>query len=50
MDWMIGSQFLAALGNRFFLHHHIQISSETHSLSYPVDTRGSFPGVKAARE
>jgi hypothetical protein len=32
----------------FFLHHRVQTGSGTHSASYPMATRGSFPGDKAA--
>jgi hypothetical protein len=32
----------------FPLHHHVQNSSGAHPASYPVGTRGSFPGGKAA--
>jgi hypothetical protein len=32
----------------FSLHHRIQNDSGAHSASYPVGTRGSFPGGKAA--
>jgi hypothetical protein len=35
------------VGN-FSLHHHFQTGSEAHPAFYPGDTRGSFPGVKAA--
>jgi hypothetical protein len=28
----------------FFLLHNVQTGSGTHSASYPVDTRGFFPG------
>jgi hypothetical protein len=37
----------AGAGN-FSLHHRIQISSGAHLASYPMSTRGSFPGDKAA--
>jgi hypothetical protein len=36
-------QFLMRAGN-FFLHHCIQNSSGAHPASYPMSTRGSFPG------
>jgi len=29
-------------------HHHVQTNSGAHSSSYPMGTRGSFPGGKAA--
>jgi hypothetical protein len=32
----------------FSLHHCVQIGSGTHPASYPVGTRGSFPGGIAA--
>jgi hypothetical protein len=38
-------RFPAGAGN-FSLHHRIQNDSGAHSASYPVDTRGSFPGGK----
>jgi hypothetical protein len=41
-------QFLVGDGN-FSLHVHIQNSSGAHPASYPMGTRGSFPGGKAAR-
>jgi hypothetical protein len=40
-------QFLVGAGN-FSLHHHVQNSSGAHPASYPMGTRGSFPGGKAA--
>jgi hypothetical protein len=40
-------RFPAWAGN-FSLHHRIQKGSEAHSASYPMGTRGSFPGGKAA--
>jgi hypothetical protein len=30
------------------LHHCVQNGSGAHPASYPMGTRGSFPGVKAA--
>jgi hypothetical protein len=39
--------FLAGAGN-FSLHHCIQNGSGAHPASYPMGTRGSFPGGKAA--
>jgi hypothetical protein len=33
----------------FSLHHRVQNSSGAHPASYPMGTRGSFPGGKAAR-
>jgi hypothetical protein len=35
------------LGN-FFLHHRVQNGSGAHPTSYPMGTRGSFTGGKAA--
>jgi hypothetical protein len=32
----------------FSLHHHVQKDSEAHRVSYPMVTRGSLPGSKAA--
>jgi hypothetical protein len=40
-------QFLVGAGN-FSLHHHVQNGSGAHPASYPMGTRGSFPGDKAA--
>jgi hypothetical protein len=40
-------RFLAGSGN-FSLHHHIQNSSGAHPASYPMGTRVSFLGSKAA--
>jgi hypothetical protein len=40
-------QFPAGAGD-FSLHHRFQNSSEAHPVSYPMGTRGSFPGGKAA--
>jgi hypothetical protein len=40
-------RFPAGAGN-FSLHHHVQNGSRAHSASYPMGTRGSFPGGKAA--
>jgi hypothetical protein len=37
----------AGAGN-FSLHHRVQNGSEAHPASYPMGTRGSFPGGKAA--
>jgi hypothetical protein len=33
----------------FPLYHHVQNGSGAHPASYPMGTRGSFPGGKAAR-
>jgi hypothetical protein len=40
-------RFPAGAGN-FSLHHCVQNGSGSHPTSYPMDTRGSFPGDKAA--
>jgi hypothetical protein len=42
-----GVRFPAGAGN-FSLHHHVQNCSGAHPASYPMGTRGSFTGVKAA--
>jgi len=34
----------------FSPHHRVQTGSESHPASYPMFTRGSFPGGKAAGE
>jgi hypothetical protein len=40
-------RFPAGAGN-FSLYHRVQNGSEAHTTSYPMGTRGSFPGGKAA--
>jgi hypothetical protein len=40
-------RFPAGTGN-FSLHHRVQNGSEAHPASYPVGSKGSFPGGKAA--
>jgi hypothetical protein len=40
-------RFPAEDGN-FSFHHRVQNGSEAHPASYPMGTRGSFPGGKAA--
>jgi hypothetical protein len=40
-------RFPAGAG-KFVLHHRVQNVSGAHPASYPMDTRGSFPGGKAA--
>jgi hypothetical protein len=40
-------RFPVGAGN-FSLHHRVQTGSGTHPTSYPMGTRGSFPGGKAA--
>jgi hypothetical protein len=35
-------------GWEFFFHHRVQNGSGAHAASYPMGTRGSFPGGKAA--
>jgi hypothetical protein len=47
-DWGSRVQFPVVAWN-FFLHHCIQNGSRYHLASYPMGTRGSFPGGKAAR-
>jgi hypothetical protein len=39
-------RFPAGAGN-FYLHHRLQNGSVAHPASYPMGTRGSFPGGKA---
>jgi hypothetical protein len=46
-DWMIGVRIPAGAGN-FSLRHRVQTGSGAHPASYPMGTRGSFPGGKAA--
>jgi hypothetical protein len=41
-------RFLAGVGN-FFLHHRVQTSSGAHPASYPMGSKGDFPGSKATR-
>jgi hypothetical protein len=41
-------RFSAGAGN-FSLHHRVQNGSGAHPASYPMSTRGSFPGGEAAR-
>jgi hypothetical protein len=41
-------QFLAGAG-KFSLNHCVQNGSGDHPASYPMGTRGSFPGGKAAK-
>jgi hypothetical protein len=44
-----GSRFRFAAGaENFSLHRRVQNGSEAHADSYPMGTRGSFPGGKAA--
>jgi hypothetical protein len=40
-------RFPAGAGN-FSLHHRVQNGSGAHPASYPMGTRGAFPGGKAA--
>jgi hypothetical protein len=40
-------RFPAGAGN-FSFHHRVQNGSGTHPASYPMGTRGFFPGDKAA--
>jgi hypothetical protein len=46
MGWMIGVRFPAEARD-FSLLHSIQTSSGTHPASYPMGTKGPFPGGKA---
>jgi hypothetical protein len=46
-DCMMRVRVPAGAGN-FSLHHRIQTGSGAHPDSYPMGTRGSFPGGKAA--
>jgi hypothetical protein len=46
MGWMIGVRFPAGAGN--FSIHRVETGSGPHPASYPMRTRGSFPGGKAA--
>jgi hypothetical protein len=48
MDWTIGVLgFDSRRGAwNFSLHHCVQNGSGAHPASYPMDTGGSFPGVK----
>jgi hypothetical protein len=45
-DWDSRIRFPARAGN-FSLHHRVQNGSGAHPASYPMGTRGSFPGTKA---
>jgi hypothetical protein len=47
-DWGSTVRFPAGAGN-FSLHHRVQNGSGAHPASYPMRTRGSFLGGKAAR-
>jgi hypothetical protein len=47
VDWGSRFRFPAGAGN-FSLHHRVQNGSGTHLTFYPMGTRGSFPGGKAA--
>jgi hypothetical protein len=42
-----GIRFPAGAG-KFSLHHRVQNGTGAHPASYPMGTRGSFPGGKAA--
>jgi hypothetical protein len=46
-DWSSRFRLLVGAGN-FSLHHGVQNGSGAHPASNTVDTRGSFPGGKAA--
>jgi hypothetical protein len=47
--WMKDVKLPAKTGN-FSLRHRVQTGSGVHPASYPMGTRGSFPGDKAERE
>jgi hypothetical protein len=49
MAWMIGSSS-PGRSWEFSLHYRVQTGSGDHPSSYPLGTRGSFPGGKAAGE
>jgi hypothetical protein len=46
-DWGSRTRFPAGAGN-FSLHHRVQNGSGAHPASYPMGTRGSLLGGKAA--
>jgi hypothetical protein len=46
-DWGSRVRFPAGTGN-FSPHHRVQNGPEAQAASYPMGTRGSFPGDKAA--
>jgi hypothetical protein len=46
-DWGSRVRLPAGAGN-FSLHHRVQNGSGAHPASYPVGTRGFFPGGKAS--
>jgi hypothetical protein len=46
-DWDLRVRVPAGANNISLLHR-VQIGSGAHLTSYPLDTRGSFPGGKAA--
>jgi CRISPR/Cas system CSM-associated protein Csm4 (group 5 of RAMP superfamily) len=46
-DQIIGVRFPVGAGN-FSLHQSVQTGSEAHPASYPMGTRDSFPGGRAA--
>jgi hypothetical protein len=49
MGWTTeGSEFESRQGQEFSLLHVVQAGSGAHPTSYPMGTRGSFPGGKAA--
>jgi hypothetical protein len=45
----IHSNIIPAGARNFSLHHRVQTSCGAYSASYPMHTRGSFPGGKTAR-
>jgi len=44
--WVTCIRFPVGTGT-FSFHHHIHTGSEAHLASYPMGTRGTFPGGKA---
>jgi len=44
----MGNQCKAEGAGNFSLHHRVQNGSGAHPAPYPMGTRGSFPGNKAA--
>jgi hypothetical protein len=47
MSWMAEVRFLTEARD-FSLLHSVQTGTGTHPASYPMGTRGSFPGDKVA--
>jgi hypothetical protein len=46
MDWKIGVLGFDSQRGLGIFHHRVQSGSGAHPASYPMGTRGSFPGVK----